>query len=328
MEPVNWGVLSTANIAMTKVIPGMQRSKFSQVAGIASRSSDKARRAADTLGIPRWYGSYADLLADDDIEAVYIPLPNHMHHEWTLAAAQAGKHVLCEKPISLTARDARDMITACERSGVKLMEAFMYRQHPMWKEVKRMVDDGVIGEIQVIDTVFSFFNDDPTNIRNMPAAGGGALYDIGCYAVNVSRLLFGCEPDVVKATIREDETMGIDVVTSAVMRFGSGTASFVSSTRMEPAQRVDVYGTEGRLVIEIPFNIPPDRPTRILEVKGGSPPVDPGIRVHQIPPADAYGIQADAFSGSIRTGSPVPVSAHDGVANLEVIERIFADAKD
>lgn len=326
VERVRWGVLSTADIAMQKVIPGMQGSELSQVFGIASRSPEKARDAAADLDIPRWYGSYPDLLADDDIEAVYIPLPNHMHLEWTMAAAEAGKHVLCEKPISLTAADARTMVTTCERAGVKLMEAFMYRQHPLWIEVKRMVDDGVIGEVRVVDTVFSYFNDDPTNIRNMPETGGGALFDIGCYAINVSRWIFGRQPDVIKASILLDDEMGVDVVTSAVMRFGSGTGSFVCSTRMEPAQRVDIYGTEGRLVVEIPFNIPPDRPTRILEVSGGDPPVAPDVRAHEISTADPYGVEADAFSASVRSGSEVPVHADDAVANLEVIEQIFADA--
>jgi len=327
VEPVQWGVLSTADIGLNKVIPAMQRSEMSVVAAIASRSTSQAAAAADRLGIPRAYGSYEELLSDQAIEAVYIPLPNHMHLEWAVAAAEAGKHVLCEKPLALTSTDARTMVAACEDAGVRLMEAFMYRQHPLWVEAKRLVDTGAIGELQVVDVVFSYFNDDPGNIRNIPEFGGGALYDIGCYAVNASRMLFGTEPTEVNASIREDPSMGIDIVASAIMRFGPGTANFVCSTRMEPDQRVDIYGTEGRLVIEIPFNIPPEIPTRILEVRGGKPPVAPAMTVHEIPPADSYTVQADGFSRALRTASQVPVSPADAVANLEVIETIFAQAR-
>lgn len=324
--PVRWGIISTADIGLKKVIPAMLASEMSQVVAISSRSGEKAVEAAAELGIPKSYGSYEELLADDEIEAVYIPLPNHLHPEWTIAAADAGKHILCEKPIAMTSAEASTMVAACDRAGVKLMEAFMYRLHPMWVEAKRLVDEGAIGELMAVDALFSYFNDDPANIRNIPEVGGGALYDIGCYPINASRMLFGSEPTDVAASIRRDEDMGVDVVTSAILRFGPGTATFVCSTRMEPDQRVDIYGTRGRLVIEIPFNIPPDRPTRILEVSGGTPPVDPGTTVHEIPTADPYTVQADAFARAIREDTPVPVPPQDAVANLEVIERIFAEA--
>jgi predicted dehydrogenase len=327
MQPVRWGVLSTADIGVAKVIPAMKGSEMSRVEAIASRTADRAAEAAEALGIPRAYGSYEEMLADDEIEAVYNPLPNHLHPEWTIAAAEAGKHVLCEKPLAMTSAAAKEMIAACDAAGVKLMEAFMYRHHPLWVETRRIIDAGAIGGLTVVDIIFSYFNDDPTNIRNIPEVGGGALYDIGCYAINVSRLLFGMEPTEVKGSIRRDEAMGIDIVSSAILRFGEGTASFVCSTRMEPDQRVDIYGTEGRLTVEIPFNIPPDRPTRLLETRGGEPPVAPSTTVHEIPPADQYAVQADAFSRAIRSGSPVPVPPEDAVANLEVIEKIFADAE-
>lgn len=326
VAPVRWGVLSTADIGVAKVIPAMQESELSPVTAIASRSADRAAEAAEALGIPRSYGSYEELLADEDIEAVYIPLPNHLHPEWTIAAAEAGKHVLCEKPMAMTTEEAREMIGVCERAGVRLMEAFMYRHHPLWVETRRLIGDGAIGELSVIDAVFSYFNDDPGNIRNIVEAGGGALYDIGCYPINVARMLFGMEPTAVRGSIRRDEEMGVDIVTSAILRFGEGTASFVCSTRMEPDQRVDIYGTEGRLTVEIPFNIPPDRPTRLLRTAGGEPPEAPDTTVHEIAPANQYGVQADAFSRAIRTDSPVPVLPEDAVANLEVIEKIFADA--
>jgi predicted dehydrogenase len=324
--PISWGVLSTANIAVEKVIPAMKRSELSRVDAIASRSGERAAGVATVLDIPRSYGSYEELLADADVEALYIPLPNHLHPEWTIAAAEAGKHVLCEKPLAMTSAEARTMIAACEAADVHLMEAFMYRLHPLWVKAMGLIDEGVIGDVCAVRTVFSYFNDDPGDIRNMPQTGGGALYDIGCYAVSVARLVFGSEPSSVKSSIKRDERFGTDILTSAVLDFGGRHASFVCSTQMEPDQRVDIYGTEGRLVVEIPFNIPPDRPTRLLHMAGGSPPVAPDVVVHEIGTADPYTVEADAFSRAILEGSPVPVSPMDAVANLEVIEAIFADA--
>lgn len=325
-NPVRWGVLGAADIAITKVIPAVDQAELSRVDAIASRSSDSAKEAAARLGIPRWYGSYQDLLDDPEIEAVYIPLPNHLHAEWTLAAATAGKHVLCEKPLAMTSADARRMIDACQDAGVKLMEAFMYRLHPMWVEVRRLVDDGVIGELVAILSFFSYHNVDPTDIRNIPEFGGGALYDIGCYPVNVARMLFDSEPTGVKASIRRDPGFGTDVVTSAVLDFDGRHATFTCSTQMESDQRVAIQGTEGRLVVEIPFSVPPDRSARIVRYSGGMPPADPGIEVYEIPAADQYGIQVDAFSRSVREDDPVPTPPEDAVGNLVVIERIFADA--
>jgi predicted dehydrogenase len=327
IEPVRWGVLSTADIGLRKVIPAFADAEISDMVAISSRSLQNAQRAADRLRIPRAHGSYEALLEDPEIEAVYIPLPNHLHPEWTKAAAAAGKHVLCEKPLAMTSDLARDMIETCERAGVLLMEAFMYRLHPMWVRTKELVDSGAIGDIRSVSTAFSYFNDDPANIRNIPEVGGGALYDIGCYAVNAARLLFGSEPTVVKGSVRRDERLGTDVVTSALLDFDGRHSTFVCSTQMEPDQRVDIHGTKGRIVVEIPFNIPPDRATRILHVAGGEPPLAPSIEVHEIPPADPYAVQVDAFSAAIRTGSPVPVAPDDAVANLEVIEQIFADAE-
>jgi predicted dehydrogenase len=325
-NPVRWGVLGCADIALTKVIPGMRSSESSRVDAIASRTAEKAARAADRLDISRHYGSYEELLADPDIEAVYIPLPNHLHTEWTLAAATAGKHVLCEKPLAMTSSDAKRMIDGCEAAGVKLMEAFMYRLHPMWAQVRRLVDDGAIGELLAIQSFFSYRNVDPGNIRNISEYGGGALYDVGCYPVNVARMLFGAEPTDVKASIRRDPDFGTDVLTSAVLDFDGRHATFTASTQLEDDQRVAIQGTSGRLVVEIPFNIPPDRATRVLLYAGGNPPVEPDIEVHEVPAADQYGVQADAFSRAIREDGPVPTPPHDAVANLAVMEQIFADA--
>jgi predicted dehydrogenase len=325
-EAVRWGVLGCADIAVKKVIPAMQGSRMSRVEAIASRSEDKARSTAAVLGIPRWHASYEALLDDPAIEAVYIPLPNHLHAEWTIAAAEAGKHVLCEKPLAMSSGQAGEMIEACDRAGVKLMEAFMYRLHPLWVEVRRLVADGVIGELLAIQSVFSYYNVDPDNIRNMVEAGGGALFDVGCYPVNMSRMMFGSEPAVVKAAIRRDERFGTDVVTSVLLDFGGRHATFTCSTQLEDDQRVHLMGTDGRLLVEIPYNIPPDRPTRILQFSGGEPPVSPGLVVHEIEAADQYGVQADAFSRAIREGTAVPTDPEDAVANLIVLERIFADS--
>jgi predicted dehydrogenase len=324
---LRWGVLSTAAIGRTRVIPAIQRGERSEVVAIASRDAEVARRVADDLGIPSAHASYEAMLADPAVEAVYIPLPNHLHKPWTIAAARAGKHVMCEKPLALTARDAEEMIEACDREGVRLMEAFMYRVHPSWVAVRELVASGRIGRLQAVQSWFSFYNDDPSNIRNILDAGGGALYDIGCYNVSLSRLLFGAEPTRVTAAITRDPATGIDAVTSAILEFGDRVATFTCSIRAEDDQRVEIYGTEGRISVGIPFNIPPDRPTEIRIASGGDPPVAPGIETLTFEPADPYTIEADAFAASVLDGVPLPFPTDDAVANLRVIEDIFEAAE-
>jgi predicted dehydrogenase len=325
---LRWGILSTANIARTKVVPGMQRAARCEVVAVASRNADAASAFARELGIPRAHASYEALLADPDIDAVYIPLPNHLHLEWTIAAARAGKHVLCEKPLALTARDAAEMVSACEAAGVQLMEAFMYRLHPSWQAVRELIAGDVIGRVTAVDSWFSYFNDDPANIRNIAAAGGGALFDIGCYCVNLSRMLLAGEPERVRASIVRDATLRIDVRTSAILDFhGGAVATFTCSTRAESDQRVHVYGTDGRISIEIPFNIPPDRPTRVFLTRGGDPPVAPATETLTFPTADPYAVEADAFAAAILDGTPLATPPADAVANLHVIESIFAAAE-
>jgi predicted dehydrogenase len=321
---VRWGVLSTANIATEKVIPGFRRSARSEVLGIASREGGRAREAATRLDIPRAYESYEAMLADPDIDAVYNPLPNHLHAAWTIAAARAGKHVLCEKPLALTADEAQGMVDACAEAGVLLMEAFMYRQHPSWIAARELVRAGRIGRLQVVDSWFSYYNDDPRNIRNIRAAGGGALYDIGCYNVNLSRMLFDAEPTEVQGTVTRDPELGVDVVTSAILRFPDGVATFTCSTRAETDQRVHIYGTEGRISIEIPFNIPPDRPTRIFVTAGGDPPVAPATETLTFDTADPYACEADRFADAVLDDVPLPVEPEDAVSNMRVIDAIFA----
>ena len=323
---VSWGVLGVAGIAVHKVIPATQASQSSSVLAIASRTAGKAEEAAPELGIERAYGSYEALLADSDVEAVYIPLPNHLHAEWTMNAAAAGKHILCEKPLAMSSAQAQEMVDFCEEAGVKLMEAFMYRLHPMWVEAKRIVDTGGIGELLAVQSFFSYRNVDPENIRNIAEFGGGALMDIGCYPVNVARLLFGSEPTGVKSVVRRDPDFGTDFLTSAVLDFGGRQATFTCSTQIEDSQSVSIVGTSGRLEIEIPFNIPPDRPTRFFHYAGGDPPTDPGVEIHEFAVADQYGIQADAFSRAIRENTPVPTPPSDAVANMVVMERIVADS--
>jgi predicted dehydrogenase len=320
---LRWGILSTADIARKKVIPGMRRGRRNEVVAIASRDARAAERVAAELAIPRAHGSYEALLDDSAVEAVYVPLPNHRHAEWTIAAAEAGKHVLCEKPLALTAAEAERMVAACDRAGVLLMEAFMYRHHPSWRATVDLVRDGAIGQLRAVDTWFSYYNDDPANIRNIADAGGGALYDIGCYAINVARLLFDGEPIRVSAAIERDPAMGIDILTTAILEFERGVSTFGCSTRMESDQRVSIYGTEGRISVEIPFNIPPDRPTHLFLTKGGDPPVAPATERLTFDPADPYGVEADVFAAAVLDGAQLPVSPWDAVANLRVIERIF-----
>jgi predicted dehydrogenase len=324
MDAVRWGVLSTADIATRKVIPGLRSAARTEVLAIASRDTARARAAAGRLGIPRAYDSYEALLGDPDVDAVYIPLPNHLHPRWTVAAARAGKHVLCEKPLALSAVDAQTMVDACREAGVLLMEAFMYRLHPSWVAVRELVGSGRIGTLRAVGSWFSYFNDDPTNIRNIRDVGGGALYDIGCYSVNLSRMLFGSEPTRVQAAITRDAASGVDVLTSGILEFEGGIATFTCSTRVEDDQRVDVYGTQGRISIPIPFNIPPDRPTHVSVIAGGDPPVAPHAERLTFPAADPYAVEAELFGAAILDGGPVPVPPEDAVANLRVIDALFA----
>jgi predicted dehydrogenase len=324
VDHVRWGILSTADIGMRKVTPAIQRADACEVVAIASRDADRAARAAATLGIATAYGSYEELLADDNVDVVYIPLPNDLHAPWTLRALAAGKHVLCEKPLALTSAQATEMAAAAEAAGRKLGEAFMYRHHSTWVEAFRLVREGQIGELQAVQSWFSYFNDDPDDIRNRVDSGGGAIMDIGCYCIHVSRTLFGAEPTEVHASVRRDPVMGIDTLASVVLAFpGGGQATFTCSTRAEPDQRVHIVGTRGRIDIEIPFNIPPDRETRIAVTAGGDPPVAPATDVRRFAAADAYSLQATAFARAILDDTATPAPIEDAIANLRVIDTIL-----
>ena len=324
---VRWGILSTADIGVRKVIPGMRKAARSEVVAIASRDGEQARAVADQLGIPTAHGSYEALLADPGVDAVYIPLPNHLHMDWTIAALRAGKHVLCEKPLAMTADDARRMVDVAHETGLHLMEAFMYRHHPSWVAAMDLVKGGRIGTVTAVQSWFSYFNDDVTNIRNILDYGGGALFDIGCYTINLSRMVFDGEPSHIQASLRRDAATGVDVLVSAILDFEGGIASFTCAIRSEPDQRVDIYGTTGRISIEIPFNIPPDRPTRIRLTAGGDPPVAPDTTVLEFPATDPYTAEVERFASAVLDGGPTPVPPEDAVANLRVIEEIFATAE-
>jgi len=325
-KKLRWGVLSTAKIGVTKVLPAMQLCEFASVDAIASRNLAKAQETAAKLGIPTAYGSYEELLADPNIEAIYNPLPNDMHVPWTIKAAEAGKHVLCEKPISLTVAEAETLLAVRARTGVKIGEAFMVNTHPQWIRVRELIADGRIGDLRVMNGSFSYFNIDPNNIRNKVEAGGGALMDIGCYMVHAARYAFAAEPTRVVSSIDRDPVMGTDRLTSALMEFGGGQAIFTCSTQMVPYQRVNFIGTKGRIEVEIPCNAPPDRPTRIL-IDSGADLFGGGITVETFPICDQYTLQGDAFSKAVLEGGDVPVGVEDAIANMAVIEAIFTSAK-
>jgi predicted dehydrogenase len=322
---VRWGVLGAANIALKKVIPGMQKSSCKVVA-IASRDLQRARQAADQLGIPKAYGSYEELLDDGEIEAVYNPLPNHMHVPWSIKAAEAGKHMLCEKPIAMTAEEGKQLIAVRDRTGVKIGEAFMVRTHPQWLRAREIVQSGEIGELRSIISAFSYFNIDPKNIRNILEIGGGAVMDIGCYPITMSRWLFGREPKRVVSIVDRDPQMGTDRLSSAILDFTSGQALFTCSTQLVPFQRMQILGTRGRIDLEIPYNVPPDRPSRIF-IDDGSQLAGRAARIEEFPTCDAYTAQGDAFSQAIQQGGEVPVPLEDAVANMAVIEAVLRSGR-
>lgn len=324
-KKIRWGVLSTANIGVKKVIPAMQLGQLCSVDAIASRSLDSARAAADSLHIPKAYGSYQELLADPDIDAIYNPLPNQLHIPFTIKAAEAGKHVLCEKPLAMTADEARTLLDVRARTGVKIGEAFMIRSAPQWLRLRALLNEGRIGDLRSVTAVFSYFNTDPANIRNKVETGGGALMDIGCYCIQSARYGFQQEPTRVVSLIDRDPNMHTDRLTSALLDFPSGQAIFTCSTQIVPYQRVHFLGTKGRIELEIPFNMPKDRPTRLF-IDDGSEVTGANIATETFPTADQYALQGDDFSRAILENTQVPVPLEDAIANMSVIDAIFRSA--
>jgi predicted dehydrogenase len=307
-----------------KVIPAMQDAQNVEIVAIASRDRARAEATAGRLGIPRAYGSYEALLADPAVEAIYNPLPNHLHVPLTEQAADAGKHVLVEKPVALDAAEAARLLSARDRNGVMIQEAFMVRSHPQWLRTRELVRIGRIGELRAINAVFSYFNADPANVRNQADIGGGALYDIGCYPINVSRLVFESEPQRVAALVERDPQFGTDRLTSALMQFDRGHLAFTVSTQLVPYQRVHVLGTKGRIEIRIPVNAPdePDEPTTIL-LDDGSALGDASAVAETFPACDQYRLQGEQFSAALRGEGEQVLALEDSIANMRVIDAVF-----
>lgn len=322
MDKVRWGIISTAKIGTNRVIAAMQKGEFCDITAIASRKLESAQEAAAKLGIPKAYGSYEELLADPEIDAIYNPLPNDMHVPWSIKALEAGKHVLCEKPIAMTTAQAQELAEAGQKyPHLKLMEAFMYRHNLQWQAVRRLVQEGKIGELKTIQSFFSYFLDDPNNIRNIPENGGGGLMDIGCYNISVARFIFGSEPQRVLGLVEFDPRLKTDRLSSAILDFGTGHATFTCSTQLANYQRVNIFGTTGRIEIEIPFNAPEDRPCRVWFQNG------PKTEELDLPIADQYTIQGDLFSQAILNDTPVPTPIQDAVENMRVIEAVLESSR-
>ncbi len=319
---VRFGVLSTARIALEKVIPAMQRCQHARVVAIASRDHERARAAAGRLGIEKSFGSYEALLADGGVDAIYNPLPNHLHVPWSIAALEAGKHVLVEKPIGLSAAEGQRLVDAARRfPKLKVMEAFMYRHHPQWLKARQLVDEGRIGPLRTIQSFFSYHNVDAGNIRNQAELGGGGLFDIGCYCISLSRFIFNAEPQRVMGIVEYDPHWKIDRLASGILDFGGGTSSFTCGTQLAPFQRVNIFGTEGRVEIDIPFNAPPDRPCTMRHQHAGK--VDEIV----LPICDQYTIQGDLFARAVLEDHAVPTPIEDAVANMKVIEAVMASGR-
>ena len=325
-DTVRWGVLGVAKIATKKVIPAMQAARYCEVAAIASRDGHRAGEAAAQLGIPRAHDSYEALLEDPDVDAVYIPLPHHLHVPWTRRAAEAGKHVLCEKPIALTAAEARTLLEVRDRTGVRIQEAFMIRTHPQWQKARALVVSGALGEVRAMTGFFSYYNEDPTNVRNVAEFGGGGLLDIGCYLVNTARFIFDAEPARVAGAVALDPRFGVDRLTSMILDFGERHAIGTCSTQLQYYQRIQIVGTQGRVEIEIPFNAPPDRHCRVLVDRGGDL-FGADIETIQIDVCDQFRIQAEAFAEALIEGRPQPAPLEDAVANMACIDAVVESSR-
>jgi predicted dehydrogenase len=325
MRKVAWGILSTAKIGRQRVLPGMKKSELCDLRAIASRNESAARAAADALDIPIAYGSYDALLADPEIEAVYNPLPNHLHVPMTLRAAEAGKHVLCEKPIALTADEA----TALRKAAAKVLiaEAFMVRFHPQWLRARELVREQRIGHLRAVQVSLAYSNLDPSNIRNNATIGGGALYDIGCYAIVAGRFFFDAEPLRAIALVDRDPAFATDRLTGGLVDFGDARQlGFSVSTQCAPHQRIELCGTKGRIEIPVPFNPPQGAKTRI-SIDGGSSPDGGGVTTETLAESDQYMLQGEAFSRAVRGEIDLPYGVEDAIANMHAIDALFRSEK-
>ena len=322
MKRLRWGVLSTSRFAQQKIVPAMKSCQYAEVTAIASRDRVKAEEVAQRLAIPKVHDSYEALLADPEIDVIYNPLPNHLHVPLSIQALEAGKHVLCEKPLGLDTADAQRLLEAAERHPrLKVMEAFMYRFHPQWQKARQLVREGRIGRVATIQSFFSYFNDDPANVRNQEGIGGGGLLDIGCYSISLSRFIFEAEPERVVGIVENDPKFGVDRLASAILDFGGRTSTFTCATQLTLFQRVLIIGEKGRIEIEVPFNPLPDQPARILVESGGE------IEEIRFEICNQYTIQGDLFSLAVINDSPVPTPLTDAVANMRVIDAVFASGR-
>ena len=324
MDKIRWGILSTAKIGLKQVIPALQKSNICKVTAIASRSQEKSEVAASSLGIEKAYGSYTDLLADPEVDAIYNPLPNSLHLEWSVKAMEAGKHVLCAKPVGLTVAEVEEMIKVRDRCGVKAGEAFMVKSNPQWLETRERVRRGEVGELRLVQGIFNYYNADPNNIRNIPELGGGGIWDIGCYPVTLARYLFEEEPGRLVSCLEFDPEMNTDRLSSVIMEFSSGQAVFTVSTQLVPYQRMHLFGTIGHLEVKIPFNAPNDQACKVAQDRGSI--LFDEITTHTYPVSDQYTLMGDAFSKAILEDGDVPVSLEDALNNTKVLTAIFASA--
>lgn len=319
MDNVRWGILSTAKIAVKDVIPAMKKGRYSEVTAIASRDLTKAEKTAKSLSIEKAFGSYEELLAHPDIDAIYNPLPNHLHVPWSIKVLQAGKHLLCEKPLGLSSGDIQKLADAARAvPDVKIMEAFMYKHHPRWRKALEVVQEGRIGSLKTVHTHFSYFNNNPGNIRNKPGMGGGSLMDIGCYGISGARFLFEKEPDRVFGTMEMDPELKVDRLTSGILHFENGQGIFSCATQMMRHQSVEIFGTEGRMDIPMPFNPSSDKPTHIYLWN------EEGKQVLQFDPCNQYTLQGDNFSKAIVEEKDLPFGMDDAIANMKVIDAVVA----
>lgn len=323
---LNWGVLGAAKIAIEKVIPAMASSDQYQVYGIASRDPAKAKATADRLNIPKAFGSYEEMIADPDIHVIYNPLPNHLHVEYTLKCIEAGKHVLCEKPIALNSADVKKLIAARNKYQVKVGEAFMVKTHPQWIKARKLVQEGALGKVKLVQGCFSYFNNDPDNIRNIEAYGGGAMWDIGCYPVMTSRFVLREEPLKVMALMEFDDAFDTDILSSVIIQFPSAQAVFSVGTQIVRYQRMHFFGEGKRLEVMVPFNAPNDKSCHLIIDEGDI--FQENVEKISIHLCDQYAIQAEAFTKAIKENIKEPVSLEEALANTLVLEAIFKSAKE
>lgn len=323
---LNWGILSTANFALTRIIPDMKHCKFANITAIASRNVEKAKSAAEAMDIPKFYGSYEELLADPDIDVIYNPLPNHMHVPWTIKAAEAGKHVLCEKPLAITADEAQSLIEVRDRTGVYIQEAFMVGTNPQWIEARNRIRNGRIGKTRSILGHFTYMNKDSSNYRNTPGVGGGGLYDIGCYLIFASRFFFDEEPTRAIGVFEWDASFGVDVLVSFMLDFPSGQAIHTCGTQSAHRQKLHIEGSDARIEIMVPFNPPNNASSGFIIDDGSNFFLDNAEKV-MFEPFNQYVIQGDSFSEAILNRTPQPISLESTVNNMKVIDAIFRSEK-